>query len=58
MHSFKHLQKYLFTQKRPNKPRGLKIYECHVGIATNEERVGTYKEFADNIIPRIAAQGN
>lgn len=35
----------------------MRIYECHVGIASAEAKVGTYKEFADNIIPRIKYQG-
>lgn len=29
------------------------IYEAHIGMATEEERVGTFREFADNIIPKI-----
>lgn len=33
------------------------IYEAHVGMATEEERVGTYREFADNILPRIKDLG-
>ncbi len=33
------------------------IYECHVGMAQEEERVGTYKEFEQKILPRIAKQG-
>jgi 1,4-alpha-glucan branching enzyme len=33
------------------------IYECHVGMAQNKEGVGTYREFADHILPRIADQG-
>ncbi len=33
------------------------IYEAHVGMATEEGRVGTYREFAENILPRIAAAG-
>ncbi|MCC3155572.1 alpha amylase C-terminal domain-containing protein [Hymenobacter sp. BT770] len=33
------------------------IYEAHVGMATEEGRVGTYREFADNILPRIEADG-
>jgi 1,4-alpha-glucan branching enzyme len=31
------------------------IYECHIGMATEEYRVGTYTEFRDNVLPRIAA---
>lgn len=33
------------------------IYECHVGMALEFERVGTYREFADNILPRIKEGG-
>ena len=33
------------------------IYEAHVGMATEESRVGTYREFADNVLPRIQADG-
>ncbi|MDO5655552.1 MAG: alpha-amylase family glycosyl hydrolase [Flavobacteriaceae bacterium] len=33
------------------------IYEAHVGMATEEERVGTYREFAENILPRIKELG-
>ena len=35
----------------------LLIYECHVGMAQDKEEVGTYAEFRDNILPRIAADG-
>lgn len=33
------------------------IYECHIGMGQDAERVGTYKEFEENILPRIAADG-
>ncbi len=33
------------------------IYECHVGMAQETEGVGTYVEFADNILPRIKDLG-
>lgn len=35
----------------------LLIYECHVGMSTNEEKVGTYDEFRKNILPRIKTDG-
>lgn len=50
-------EKYHFRHKRPKAPRSLRIYECHVGIATEKYEVGTYKDFADNVIPRIVRQG-
>ena len=33
------------------------IYECHIGMATEEEKVGTFNEFTDNILPRIKKLG-
>ena len=33
------------------------VYEAHVGMATEEERVGTFREFADLRIPEIAKAG-
>ncbi|MDE3214346.1 MAG: alpha amylase C-terminal domain-containing protein [Bacteroidota bacterium] len=33
------------------------IYECHVGMAQEKQGVGTYIEFADNILPRIKDGG-
>ena len=35
----------------------LLIYEAHVGMATEEEKVGTYLEFAKNVLPRIKKLG-
>lgn len=36
---------------KPKKP--LFIYECHIGMAQEDGKVGSYREFADNILPRI-----
>jgi 1,4-alpha-glucan branching enzyme len=33
------------------------IYEAHVGMSGEDERVHTYREFADHILPRIANGG-
>ncbi len=33
------------------------IYECHIGMAQEEGRVGSYREFTDNILPRIKKMG-
>jgi len=35
----------------------LLIYECHIGMGQDAERVGTYAEFRDNVLPRIAKLG-
>lgn len=33
------------------------IYEAHVGMAGEEERIHSYREFADNVLPRVKALG-
>lgn len=41
-------------------PQGLgalRVYEAHVGMATEAERIGTYREFADLVLPRVKAAG-
>lgn len=35
----------------------LLIYECHIGMAQQDEKVGTYDEFRTKVLPRIAADG-
>lgn len=37
--------------------RPLMIYECHIGMAQQREGVGSYAEFRDLVLPRIAADG-
>ena len=37
--------------------KNLFIYECHIGMAQEEPKVGTYTEFKDKILPRIKALG-
>ena len=36
---------------------GLFIYECHIGMSLEEEKVATYKEFRANVLPRIEKLG-
>ena len=36
---------------------GLRIYETHVGMAQEDEKVGTFTEFTQNVLPRIADLG-
>ncbi|KAL7413681.1 family 13 glycoside hydrolase [Mrakia frigida] len=57
-------KKHVFKNPRPLKEMerlqrtgGVKIYEAHIGISTPEGRVGTYKEFEKNMLPRIKALG-
>jgi len=38
-------------------PGPLFIYEAHVGMAQEEEKIGSYREFTDRVLPRIVAAG-
>lgn len=33
------------------------IYECHVGMAQEEPKIGTYAEFTERVLPRIKKDG-
>lgn len=50
-------EKYQWKNKSPPALDSVKVYEAHVGISTPEGRVGTYKEFTVNVLPRIKALG-
>lgn len=50
-------EKFVFKNPRPPKPKSARVYEAHVGISTPEHRVGTYKEFTANTLPRIHKLG-
>jgi 1,4-alpha-glucan branching enzyme len=49
---------YRFKKKnfKPN-VNPLLIYECHIGMGQDAEKVGTYDEFRVNVLPRVAADG-
>ncbi len=49
---------YEFKKKKFKPNRGpLLIYECHVGMSQDAEKVGTYNEFRENVLPRIIEEG-
>lgn len=49
---------YLFKKNKFKVNKSpLLIYECHVGMGQDAERVGTYKEFKDIVLPRVVADG-
>ena len=51
-------QPYVWKKKsfRPN-TNPLLIYECHIGMAQDAEKVGTYREFQENVLPRVIRDG-
>jgi 1,4-alpha-glucan branching enzyme len=48
---------YTFKNKITPHTDPLLIYECHIGMAQDAEKVGTYNEFRENILPRIVKDG-
>jgi 1,4-alpha-glucan branching enzyme len=48
---------YRWRHAAPPPPTSALIYEAHVGMAQDREGVGTYCEFRQNMLPRIAAAG-
>ncbi|GAA5980998.1 hypothetical protein JCM10908_003946 [Rhodotorula pacifica] len=50
-------EQYQFKNRKPPTPKAPKVYEAHVGISTPEPKIGTYKEFTANVLPRIKDLG-
>lgn len=49
---------YRWKNSNPKKPVAMPlIYEAHIGMAGEEERVHTFNEFRENILPRIKRGG-
>ena len=48
---------FRWTDKRFTPRKNLLIYECHIGMAQEEGKVGSYEEFRVNILPRIRDLG-
>ena len=48
--------KFKVNSFKPNKSP-LLIYECHIGMAQDAEKVGSYREFQKNVLPRIKEDG-
>ncbi|KAK9946818.1 hypothetical protein M0R45_012261 [Rubus argutus] len=48
-------ERYQFKYPRPPKPKAPRIYEAHVGMSSSEPRINSYREFADDVLPRIQA---
>lgn len=49
---------YVFKKKKFKPQRSpLLIYECHIGMGQDAEKVGSYAEFRDIVLPRIVKDG-
>ena len=50
-------KKYHWKKRSFHPQKPLLIYECHIGMAQDKFGVGTYKEFTENVLPRVAKLG-
>ena len=50
-------KQFAWTDQNFHGEKSLFIYEAHVGMAQEEGKIGTYREFADKILPRIQKAG-
>lgn len=48
---------FVWTDQKFKPQKKLFIYECHIGMAQEEGKVGSYDEFRINILPRIKDLG-
>ena len=48
---------FLWTDEKFKPKKKLFIYECHIGMAQEEGKVGTYREFTENVLPRVKKLG-
>ncbi len=49
--------KYEWRSPRPSRREHPLIYECHIGMACEAEKVGTFEEFRQNVLPKIVDLG-
>ena len=49
--------KWKFPQTHIKKPNSLRIYEVHIGLSSFDPKINTFKEFAENILPRVKKMG-
>ncbi|MBR4081567.1 MAG: 1,4-alpha-glucan-branching enzyme, partial [Clostridia bacterium] len=50
-------KQFRWTDSRFRGDDALYIYEAHVGMAQEEGKVGSYREFADNVLPHVKKAG-
>ena len=48
---------YEWKHRRPGKRPHPLIYECHIGMSSEEEKVSTFNEFRRDVLPRVKALG-
>ena len=48
---------YRWRHRRPGKRPHPFIYECHIGMSGEQEKVSTFTEFRKNVLPKVADLG-
>lgn len=48
---------YVWRHKRPGRREKPLIYECHIGMSSEKEKVATFDEFRKDVLPRVADLG-
>ncbi len=48
---------YEWKSRRPGRREHPLIYECHIGMSSEEEKVSTFEEFRRTVLPRVKALG-
>ncbi len=48
---------FTWTDEKFRPKKDLFIYECHIGMAQEEGKVGSYREFTENVLPRVKKLG-
>ena len=48
---------YGWKHKNPGKRKNPLIYECHIGMSSNEGKVSTFDEFRTTVLPRVKRLG-
>ena len=51
------LPEYKWKRKKFTPKKNIFVYECHIGMAQEEQKIGSYKEFCDKILPRVKQAG-
>ncbi|XP_010252481.1 PREDICTED: 1,4-alpha-glucan-branching enzyme 3, chloroplastic/amyloplastic [Nelumbo nucifera] len=48
---------FKWKNPRPEVPKSLRIYECHVGISGSEPKVSSFNEFTEKVLPHVKEAG-
>ena len=48
---------YQWKHRRPGRRPHPLIYECHIGMSSEKEKVSTFTEFRENVLPRVLSLG-